>query len=54
MIILADYIVEIDGKRYVPFEVAQSAVQEATDAFDKIEQAFVSINETIGKLSDND
>ena len=54
MIILTNHIVEIDGKRYVPYEIAQAAVAESTDAFDKIEQAFTSINESIKNISDND
>ena len=50
MIILTNHIIEVDGQRYVPYEVAVAAVAESTDVFEKVEKAMLGIQDTIKNL----
>jgi len=58
MIKLEDYVVEIDGKKYVPLEIAQGAqsegidVRSLDDAMNLITSAVKDINNSVKDLND--
>ena len=51
MINLDDHIIEIDGEKYVPFNVAQAAVAE-TYSQNKLDEAIELINKAMTDLSE--
>ena len=53
MINLADHIIEIEGKKYVPLEIAQEAIINTTDAISKIAAGYSGLSQLKEEI-DND
>ena len=54
MIKLNEHIVEIEGKQYVPAEIAVQAVSEALIANEDLKNAFKDMNNTINDALKDD
>ena len=60
MINLEDHVIEIDGKKYIPLELAQAAQAEGLDtssldsALDMIRQAMNDVNESVNDALKDD
>ena len=54
MIKLNEHIVEIEGKQYIPAEIAVQAVSEALIANEDLKNAFKDINNTINDALKDD
>jgi len=54
MIKLDQHIVEIEGKKYIPAEIATQAVLEAIGARNDLQKAFTEIQNSLNSVKDND
>lgn len=54
MIKLDEHVVVIDGKRYIPAEIAVQAVIEAIGAKNELQNAFNEIIKTVDSTKTND